>query len=58
MTICRKCSASGVSYPVILLHGKWLKETGFKIGHVIDVQYKKTKLIITIAENQRFKLDD
>ncbi|AQX51627.1 MULTISPECIES: SymE family type I addiction module toxin [Bacteroidota] len=58
MTICRKGSSSGVPYPVILLHGKWLKETGFKIGHVIDVQYKKTKLIITIAEKQRFDLED
>lgn len=58
MTICGKSGASCVRYPVIILHGKWLKETGFKIGHVIDIQYQKKKLVITIAKNQRFELDD
>ncbi|WP_338082128.1 SymE family type I addiction module toxin [Elizabethkingia meningoseptica] len=40
------------------LTGKWLKESGFKVGQVVDIHYKTNKLVITIAETQRFDLED
>ncbi|QDZ60178.1 SymE family type I addiction module toxin [Elizabethkingia meningoseptica] len=62
MTICRKTFSREctdyVSFPIITLTGKWLKESGFKIGQVIDIECRKSKLIITVAENQRFDLED
>ncbi|HIC8645973.1 SymE family type I addiction module toxin [Elizabethkingia meningoseptica] len=62
MTICRKTFSREctdyVSFPIITLTGKWLKESGFKVGQVVDIHYKTNKLVITIAETQRFDLED
>lgn len=62
MTFCSKTfyreNGKIVRFPTLTLTGKWLKESGFKIGQVVDIQYEKTQLIITVAENQRFELKD
>lgn len=62
MTICSKSfsreNGCYVQLPVITLSGKWLRQTGFKIGHVIDIHYEYNKLIITVAENQRFDIKE
>lgn len=62
MTFCSKRfsreNGKYVQFPTLTLTGKWLKESGFKIGQVVDIQYKKTQLIITVAEEQRFELKD
>ena len=42
--------ASGYNYkrtPSIILKGDWLKETGFEIGGLIQVECENGKLIIT-----------
>lgn len=60
MTICSKAfgrvRGCYVQFPIITLSGKWLRESGFKIGQVIDIHYDSGKLIITIAQEQRFDL--
>ncbi|WP_078793004.1 SymE family type I addiction module toxin [Elizabethkingia meningoseptica] len=62
MTLCGKTfsriSCNYVVFPVLTLTGKWLKESGFKVGQVVDIHYKTNKLVITIAETQRFDLED
>lgn len=62
MTICSKRSSREngcyVQLPTITLSGKWLREAGFKIGHVIDIHYEYNKLIITVSENQRFDIGE
>jgi hypothetical protein len=58
MTVCRKGFArQGSEYAVfhiISLSGKWLKESGFRAGHVIDIACEQGRLVITLAEEQRF----
>ncbi len=59
LTICNKSFSRSSSdyyvyFPIISLSGKWLLECGFKSGHVIDIVCEDSKLIITIAKEQRF----
>ena len=61
MTICSKAFervGGYVQFPIIILSGKWLRESGFKIGQVIDIHYHSGKLTITIAQEQRFDLQE
>ncbi len=59
LTVCNKGFAreSGpwVFFPVIVLTGKWLAETGFRAGHVVDITCEDQRLTITLAPEQRFK---
>jgi len=61
LTICGKSFIrehvnGGYAYfPFINLCGKWLQDTGFKIGHVVDIAHEDGKLTITIAKEQRFE---
>ncbi len=59
LTICNKSYARErdcyVFFPVITLSGKWLQKMGFKAGQVIDIACEDSKLIITIAQEQRFE---
>ena len=46
-------NVSGYNYkdtPTIILKGDWLKETGFEIGSLIQVECENGKLIITPRE--------
>lgn len=48
-------SASGYNYkntPSIILKGDWLKESGFDIGGLIQVECENGKLIITPREEK------
>lgn len=58
MTICNKYfrrEKGNAIFPDIRLCGKWLMESGFKGGHVIDIRCEDRKLVITLAEEQRFE---
>lgn len=65
MTVCNKCFArhssagnlyrSHVLFPIISLSGKWLQDSGFRAGHVVDIYYEEDKLVITKAKEQRFE---
>lgn len=47
--------ASGYNYkrtPSIILKGDWLKETGFDVGGLIQVECENGKLIITQREEE------
>jgi toxic protein SymE len=37
-------------FPEIRLSGKWLEETGFKMGQVVIVRHEKNKIVITLEE--------
>lgn len=58
MTICRKGFARGhqryVFFPIISLSGKWLRGCGFKPGQVVNIACEDSRLVITIAKEQRF----
>ncbi|MGN6493018.1 MAG: SymE family type I addiction module toxin [Agriterribacter sp.] len=58
MTLCSRYFARSknqyVRFPELVLRGKWLKETGFKTGHVVDIACENGKLVITVAKEQRF----
>ena len=62
MTFCSKTfrreNGRYVKFPTLTLTGKWLKESGFKVGQVVDIQCKNTQLIITVADKQRFEFKD
>lgn len=48
-------NVSGYNYkdtPTIILKGDWLKETGFDIGSLIQVECENGKLIITQREEE------
>lgn len=48
-------SSSGYNYkntPSIILKGDWLKESGFEIGSLIQVECEDGKLIITQREEE------
>lgn len=59
VTICNKYFArvknKYVCFPELILRGKWLKESGFRAGHVVDIACEDCKLVITIAKEQRFE---
>jgi hypothetical protein len=59
LTICNKAYARKkgryVSFPIISLNGKWLQQTGFRGGQVIDIACEECRLIITLAKEQRFE---
>jgi hypothetical protein len=44
-----------VVFPIISLSGKWLLDSGFEAGHVVDITCEDRKLIITISKEQRFE---
>lgn len=49
-------SSSGYNYkntPSIILKGDWLKESGFDIGGLIQVECENGKLIITQREEEK-----
>lgn len=41
-----------VSFPVIRIHGKWLRQAGFEIGDEITVSQESNKLIITVNDKK------
>lgn len=43
-----------VPHPVIRLAGQWLQESGFCIGHVIEVACEQGRLTITLAPVQKY----
>ena len=50
-------NVSGYNYkdtPTIILKGDWLKETGFEIGSLIQVECENGKLIITPREPEEY----
>lgn len=60
MTICCKASCSArrkivTLFPVLRLSGKWLRDCGFRPGHVVEVACKKGRLCITIAKEQKYE---
>ena len=59
MTLCSKTFARMnnryVQFPELRLQGKWMEDSGFRSGHVVDVTYGEGKIIITIAKEQRFE---
>ncbi|MDN3673468.1 SymE family type I addiction module toxin [Flavobacterium branchiarum] len=61
LTICNKQGGRKngkiVKLPIVVLSGKWLEESGFKPGHLIDVVcVDDCKLTITLAKEQRFDI--
>lgn len=46
----RRC----VFFPIISLCGKWLQDSGFKIGHTVDIACEDGKLTITVSKEQRY----
>ncbi len=61
LTICNKYGGQkdggAIRLPIVVLSGKWLEESGFKPGHLIDVVYvENCKLTITLAKKQRFDI--
>lgn len=53
-------NASGYQYkntPTIILKGEWLKEAGFDIGNLIQVECADGKLIITPREEVDYQED-
>lgn len=60
MTLCnkgfRRVDNRYVHFPELRLCGKWLEESGFRAGHVVDIRYGDRQLLITIAKEQRFGL--
>lgn len=58
MTVCNKGferrSGDCALFPIIKLCGKWLRDSGFKAGHTIDITCEDGKIIITRSETQRF----
>jgi hypothetical protein len=58
LTVCNKAFTrelrNYVYFPSIQLCGKWLRDTGFKAGHTIDITCENDKIIITKSASQRF----
>lgn len=58
MTICKKrCARESnryIYFPELRLQGKWLRQTGFSIGQVIDIMCEEGRITITLARKQRF----
>ena len=60
MTVCNKRFSRDLgacaAFPIIQLCGKWLRDSGFKAGHTIDINCQDGKIIITKSEEQRFNV--
>lgn len=61
MTICSKAfngvySTTATFFSVLRLCGKWLRDSGFKIGHVVEIACEKDRLTITIAKEQKYEV--
>jgi len=60
ITLCNKSFKRAknlyVVFPELHLKGKWLAESGFRAGHVVDIVCNQGRLVITIAKEQRFVL--
>lgn len=59
LTVCSKgferlSGQRWVFFPIISLSGKWLQDSGFKIGHIVDITCEEGKLIITLSKEQRY----
>jgi len=52
-TFSRESRPASIRFPKLHLCGKWLQDTGFKIGQVVDIACETGKLIITIAQEQK-----
>ncbi|WP_157830297.1 SymE family type I addiction module toxin [Siphonobacter sp. SORGH_AS_0500] len=37
------------------LSGKWLQDSSFQIGYMVDIACKNGRLIITIAKEQKYE---
>lgn len=60
MTMCRGGAlrtTEGTEYePTVRLKGRWLRQYGFKPGHVVDIVYQAPgRMLICVAEQQRFE---
>ncbi len=53
-TFSRESRPTAIRFPKLHLCGKWLQDTGFKIGQVVDIACETGKLIITIAQKQKY----
>lgn len=53
-TFSRLYGQSARRVPKLYLCGKWLQDTGFKIGQVVDIACEKGRLIISIAKEQKY----
>lgn len=42
------CNVNYEKVPMLRLQGKWLRELGFEVGAVINVECKNEKLIISV----------
>lgn len=61
MTVCCKASrginnARPKLFPVLRLCGKWLQDSGFNIGHVVDIVCEQGRITITIANDQKYEV--
>lgn len=59
ITVCSKgferlSGQRWVFFPIISLSGKWLQDSGFKIGHIVDITCEEGKLTITLSKEQRY----
>lgn len=59
ITVCSKgferlSGQRWVFFPIISLSGKWLQDSGFKVGHTVDITCEEGKLTITLSEEQRY----
>jgi len=59
ITVCSKgferlSGQRWVFFPIISLSGKWLQDSGFKIGHVVNISCEEGRLTITLSEEQRY----
>ncbi len=41
------------SFPALRLSGKWLRDSGFGIGEVVEIACEAGRLVITIAKEQK-----
>jgi hypothetical protein len=60
MTVCRYAfrginSRTATSFPALRLAGKWLQDSGFKPGHVVEIACENGRLTITIAKEQKYE---
>jgi len=53
-TFSRESRPTTIRFPKLHLCGKWLQDTGFKIGQVVDIACETGKLTITIAREQKY----
>lgn len=60
MTVCRYAfwginSRTATSFPALRLAGKWLQDSGFNPGHVVEIACEKGRLIFTNAKEQKYE---